>query len=286
MNEADAIGTARHRRAASFLAQLGGGRRIDVPVAVVVAHPDDETIGVGAQLPRLANTWVVHVTDGAPRSGEDAARAGCATREDYAATRRCELIAAMDAVGLHPERLLSLGLVDQEAGLYLVDLTRRVAGLLAGLDVDVVLTHPYEGGHPDHDATAFAIHAAAALLAWTGRPAPAIVEMASYHAGADGHRITQRFIPDPGRPELVMRLDKSAQKLKRRLFDSHASQRPMLDPFAIDQERFRAAPDYDFSVPPNDGNLLYEQFQWGMTGSRWRQSARSALVALGLEPAE
>ena len=44
----------------------------------------------------------------------------------------------------------------------------------------VVLTHAYEGGHPDHDAVAFAVHRAAR------RTSAAVVEMPFYHAGPDG----------------------------------------------------------------------------------------------------
>ena len=46
---------------------------------VIVAHPDDETIGAGARLGGFREALVVHVTDGAPRSGEDARNADCAT---------------------------------------------------------------------------------------------------------------------------------------------------------------------------------------------------------------
>ena len=36
---------------------------------IVVAHPDDETIGMGAQLCRFRDALLVQVTDGAPRDG-------------------------------------------------------------------------------------------------------------------------------------------------------------------------------------------------------------------------
>ena len=37
---------------------------------------------------------------------------------------------------------------------------------------DVVLTHAYEGGHSDHDATAFAVHLAAGVMRREGGKAP------------------------------------------------------------------------------------------------------------------
>src|SRR5690348_1358125 len=84
-------------------------------VALVVAHPDDETIGAGAQLARLRHLTLVHVTDGAPRSGRDAAAAGCASPHDYAALRRRELAAALAAGGARAERIVALAYPDQES---------------------------------------------------------------------------------------------------------------------------------------------------------------------------
>ena len=55
---------------------------------IVVAHPDDETIGLGAQLGRFEDALLVHVTDGAPRDGDDARNYGFASVADYAAARR------------------------------------------------------------------------------------------------------------------------------------------------------------------------------------------------------
>ncbi len=40
---------------------------------------------------------------------------------------------------------------------------------------------------------------------------------------------------------------------------------------------------YDFTQLPNEGRLLYETQNWGMSGARWRELAATALAELGLE---
>ena len=48
----------------------------------------------------------------------------------------------------------------------------------------------------------------------------------------------------------------------------------------FDAERFRPAPNYDFTRPPHAGQLFYEKFNWGMTGEQWRALAGRALQRL------
>jgi LmbE family N-acetylglucosaminyl deacetylase len=212
----------------------------------------------------------------------DAHRAGFAARIDYAHARRREAKAALAIAGLGPDRILGLDIVDQDASNRLAELSRRMADAIMRLKPDIVLTHPYEGGHPDHDSAAFAVHAAYALLQRSGAKAPAIAEMASYHRGENGIAACV-FLPD-GMDEAVKRLSPDEQDRKRRMLACHGSQAGTLAPFPIDVERFRPAPAYDFTAPPQEGTLFYEMYNWGMDGPRWRALAQSALGALGLAP--
>lgn len=265
--------------AATFLGWLASGTGMaDLPVLVIAAHPDDETIGVGALLPRLRDVKVLHVTDGAPRDGRDARQHGFADIHAYAAARRGELRAALALAGIGPARILAFDLPDQRAAFELPLLTLRLAGLLAEQQPAVVITHSYEGGHPDHDATAFAVHMALRLLE---PPHPVLLEMASYHAGPEGFS-AGCFLPADESATVTISLPAEAQALKRRMFDCFVSQRQVLAMFKASTESLRPAPRHDFTQPPHPGRLHYENFPWGMTGERFCKFAAAAKRELGL----
>jgi N-acetylglucosamine malate deacetylase 2 len=264
----------------AFLARLAGdeilpGRNI----AVVVAHADDETIGIGAQLARMPGVTIVQVTDSAPKNAADARAKGFATSAAYAAARRREAEAAAALAGVPAESLVGLGVGDQEAAFHLAAIARRLGALLRDRGIGIVFTHVYEGGHPDHDAVAYGVHRAARIIAREGVPAPIIVEMPLYHAGREGW-VLQRFCDERG-PSLSVWLDDFARDLKERQVAAHASQRDVLALFPIVAERFRIAPDHDFSVLPNGGELLYERYPWGLTGARWLAEVARADADLG-----
>lgn len=247
---------------------------------VVVAHPDDETLACGGLLARIPDLTVVHVTDGAPADGRDAVRHGFADTSAYAAERRRELQRALAALGAAHARLFQLGLRDQEAALAMADSARRLVHRVG--KAQLVLTHAYEGGHPDHDACAFAVHAATALLSEQGR-APPIVEMPLYREGEDGGWARLSF-PDGGSRQVVLRLSDDERARKAAAIAAHASQRATLAGFGVADEVYRLAQRPDFTRPPNEGRVLYERYQWGMTGARFIALARDAYASLGLEP--
>ena len=256
-----------------------------LPRAMLVgAHPDDETVLAGARLRRLSSALFVCVTDGAPRNGYDSGRHGL-TPAAYAQARRRELEGVLGRCGIAASQMLSLDCPDQQASLLLAPATRNLAALIAQHGTEVVLSHAYEGGHPDHDASAFIVHAAVALLRARGRSAPAIVEMAGYRRRADGERACA-FLPRPdGADDRAVMLELTPDELrwKSELIAGFTTQRETLSGFPVEGEGYRPAPAYDFRQSPHAGKLHYENYPWGMTGERFRELAADALRELGLE---
>jgi LmbE family N-acetylglucosaminyl deacetylase len=253
-------------------------------VLVLAAHPDDETIGVGGMLPRLAGSLdVVHVTDGAPRHRRQWGRQEFRTWDEYSAQRRREVENAFRVAGLDASTVCGrMEVMDSEVSLNLVPVTRRLMEILAERRPDVLITHPYEGGHTDHDATAFAARAACTLLAREGEHAPALAEFTSYH-NEGGEKVVNRFLPFDGAPETDVALTAEEKGMKRRMYDCFLTQHGVLRDMPIRVERYRPAPRYDFTQAPHAGRLRYERYPLGIRGRHWRQLAADALEHLELD---
>lgn len=252
-------------------------------VLVVSPHPDDETIGASVLLSRCPEAWVLHLTDGAPRDPRFLAPGFFGTREEYERTRREELHAAMALAGVPAQRLLRIeGVPDQEAAAHLPRLAREVAVLLRQLRPEMVLVPPYEGGHPDHDAAAFAVRAAVELLRrGRAQQIPDLVEMALYHARPEGDEpVFQEFLP-PTDAAVGLSLLPEERDLKEGMLDCFTTQREILGHFYPPvREVFRPAPRCDFSRPPHPGRLQYEIWDFPIDGTRWRDLARDAVEEL------
>ncbi|AZQ78028.1 PIG-L family deacetylase [Flaviflexus ciconiae] len=183
-------------------------------VLVVVAHPDDESFGLGAIIDAFAQNGaevdVLCFTQG------EASTLGAAP--NLAEIRADELHAAAQEIGAASTRLLDLP--DGGLGAWdFEDLRTRVEDAARGTDADGMLVFDLTGitAHPDHIAASEAAVAAAdeldlPVLAWTL-----------------SNNVAQALMEETGAPfagcetvgDLVLTVDRSAQ---RRAIAHHASQ--------------------------------------------------------------
>jgi LmbE family N-acetylglucosaminyl deacetylase len=190
-----------------------------------------------------------------------------------------ELELALEAADLKDVKRISLQIPDQEASLHLAYLIRELHRLETIYRPEVVFTHPYEGGHPDHDACAFATQRAVAPARATGHDSPALIEATFYHLRPKGMR-TGCFLPPRGTTEEISwPLSPRERKHKQELLTCFASQQNMLRHFTPKVERFRIAPQYAFHEPPHAGPVLYDHYAWGMSAQRFCELARAADAA-------
>ena len=251
--------------------------RGDSVTLIVAPHPDDEVLGAGIWIQRhlRRQVHIVHVTDGSPRDLKDATRLGFSNRQEYAAARRRELFEALKLVGISPYQCAECGVADQEAFLNLPEIVDRLDSLFGELRPHRILSPAYEGGHPDHDAAAFAV----AMLR-SRRPGFEHLEFPLYHSDNNGQMVTGQFLggADFARQQ-VLALTPRERDLKSAMLACFRTQQEILSRFGVEIERFRSAPAYDFTLPPHSGPLLYERWGWPIHGAAWREQARRALAA-------
>lgn len=240
---------------------------------VVVAHPDDESLGAGISLAQARRITFVHVTDGA-RSFINALSKGFLTRAHYAQARQKELRHALFTISAEKE-FVSLGLRDQRAAYHIAETAKSLRQYCNQYMPDLILTHAFEGGHPDHDATAMAVH-----LATSGSRTP-LYEMSGYNrfGGQDQYGA---FVPRPGTETIIVPLTPEEQSQKKAMLAAFSSQKKIVEKFPVAVESFRLAPQYDFRVAPHEGPLYYEAHKLGTTWPVWNELARAALGELKL----
>lgn len=245
--------------------------------SVIVAHPADEVVGAGCLISKLVDVTILHVTDGAP--WDDAAAAGYKGCSEYAQARRQECLAALAIANVPEDRVVDFAIPDHRASHCLANLTKQITTFLQQSGADIVVTHPYEGGHPDHDATAFATHAALRLLKESGLRPPVLFEMA-LHPSEDFKAKLPEFLPGSERETTTLLLDERAAELKQRMFACFETQRESLKASPVGPEKFRQPSHYNFSNPPQTGKLHYENFAWALRSNEWQALARKALAVL------
>jgi LmbE family N-acetylglucosaminyl deacetylase len=263
-----------------FLARLSDTSIFTIPayhVAVVVAHPDDETIACGATLERLKGARVVVVTDGVTRrAGERAYSFPAAQTPEIARWR--ELVAALELAGCPPSAVTGLAVADRGAAEHLVAIARRIGEVFHRSGTAIAITHAYEGADPDHDATAFAVHQAAALCRRKGQDI-AILEMPFRRQPPDG------LSPEERVEIIALPLTAKQKALKRRMLACFEDRHDALARGALDAEQFRLAPAYDFAELPQGGHVSYGDETCDLGPERWSDLVASAQRRLGRDEA-
>ena len=198
----------------------------------IVAHPDDECFAFGGALSLAAargiETSILCLTDGQAATN----RGGAQNGSELGEMRRREFEASCDVLGAHARELLQY----QDAQLEFHNL-HELGGLLVKrirrFRPHVVLTFGGEGAlnnHPDHTAVSAATTAA---FHWSGN-AKRFPELGDPWRPQRLFYLTFDFsLPDRPAPTLspwTCVLDiRSVQDQKRRAFEQHTSQAPLMD---------------------------------------------------------
>ncbi len=225
------------------LRQIRGGKTVSVPTVIVTAHADDETLGMGGTLGLFQHACLVQLTD-CGRARHLERHAACAAAAWTMPVIDCE--APDHGVHLHGAAILS-----------------RIQTFLA--DAEAVFTHPYEGGHPDHDSAAFLVQTACERL---GAAAPMRYEFASYHF--DGQRRAAGDFYPRGQSDIT-RVPITGDRLeaKRRALACYGSQASIVRWFNPALECYRPAPTYRFDRGPQVPACLYERKGWPLSNAAW-----------------
>jgi LmbE family N-acetylglucosaminyl deacetylase len=192
--------------------------RTNRTLLVVLAHPDDESFGIGGTLAKAAAAGVRVVLVCATRG-----QAGIPglTGDEAGALRQKELEAAAAALGINELRWLQymdgrLGEADTE------EVVALLATIMWQTRPQAVITFGPDGisGHPDH----MAIHRFTTIAVDRALPYTRLYYMAASKATEQGCGVplTRTYVPDP----LVSIDIEGFQEAKVRAMQCHASQKP------------------------------------------------------------
>ena len=257
-----------------IMCDLSARRAVDAPVALVVAHPDDETIGLGPLLKLLRSAHAIHLTDGAPRDLRCVHAAGFRSSADSALARARELARVLDLAHVPAQRRHAFPIGDQQAFRHLPTIAAALGAFFQTQGIEAVFTHPYEGGHLDHDACACAVALACKRMERQGQRPPSVLEMAFYHESEHG-LVTQRFSQE-GDADVAIAFDQTEAMIREEMLAAHESQAAILGLFREHLVRLRPAPPYDFRRLPNHGHIFYHRFIEDVTPADWIEATHAA----------
>ncbi len=245
--------------------------------SVIVAHAADEIFGAGCLISKLMDVTILHATEGV---GVELDPSGPRLLpNDISEQLHRECVAALALAHVPENKIVDFSLQQYALPQNLTFITRKIKSFLQESQPDIILTHPYEGGHPDHDAIAFATHAALRILNENGFKPPALFEMALYPSGEPIAKVPE-FLSRMESESTTLLLDQQSQQLKQRMYNCLRTQLDLAVASPSNFERFRRPPDYDFTRLPHEGKLHYERFDWALSPGEWHALSTRALLQL------
>jgi LmbE family N-acetylglucosaminyl deacetylase len=212
-------------------------------ILLIVAHPDDESLGAGILLQRNPNVHVVFCTSGAPNRLSIWRRFGSPWH--YARIREREARTALRIAG--NEQCTFLRFRDGKLYSALPRLNRRLAGIVKRWKAELIVTHAFEGGHQDHDVCSFLC---ARLSQNFDVP---VQEMPLYRPNpAAGGLVYQTFATDMGEVECLQPTPAELET-KQKMVAAHKSQDAVTSEFNMSREVFRAQISHNYLQPATEG---------------------------------
>jgi N-acetylglucosamine malate deacetylase 2 len=245
---------------------------------IVVAHPGDEILSCARLLLREpGENLILHIANGAGGIQRDWTAVGARSAPDFGRIRTKEARKALEVLGVARDRVSSMGLPERgilhEFEAVLATILRLVR---EERPIDLY-THPFEGGHPDADATCYAVHTAMDQLREEGEVVPVLHEFTSFHA-RDGLFHASDFL-NPYPAAQVSMLSEKECKTKQEALRLLRCQHNLIARFALCEEKWRRAERYDFGCKPHKGKLYYELTSTGYTWQDFQRFVQSRMQA-------
>ena len=213
----------------------GGG------VLVFAAHQDDEVLGLGLTLAKHRShgdpVTVVFTTNGAGGNWKESN----AVKRTVSAVRFKEACDALAVIGIDAAEIVCLGFPDGGLHRYIPQASEDIATLIRAIVPHTIYVHAMEGGHRDHDVTAFVVQRVSARLL-----IEPVFEWAEYNIEAPGGQTVSdaRFASDPYVPDFEYALtpfDHSEFTTKQEMLAKYASQAVSIRYYPFRSEILRKA---------------------------------------------
>jgi hypothetical protein len=207
----------------------------EVEAAIVMAHPGDEAVSASWLMVRLQERASVYCLTRASH--------GCPgglhqqTLSDGVSGGNVATRAAAALAGVPQDRCHNLGLSETELARDLETLVWLTTAAISAERPRVLVTHACEGRNLDHDATAFAVHMTARLMARSSAAAPLVVEVPRH---LDIANEEQRLAL--ARQAVRIEFGPESRKVKRRMIQCHCDTAATIDGEALQSESYVLAP--------------------------------------------